>query len=492
MFFEKIFDINAKDERYYKRYLNGEWIAPETDRVIPIYSPIDNTLVGKIPAMTREEVDQAIAGTKSSLHDWAEMPIYERARIFYEAADLIEIHRDEIANILVVEVAKDIISARSEVERTADFLRFTADVGKGMAGEAISGDNFPGGSRNKMSYVSRVPLGTVLAISPFNYPINLAMSKIAPALIGGNVVVLKPATQGAISSLYMVEIMNLAGLPAGVLNTVTGRGSEIGDYVVTHKGINFINFTGSTEVGRHISKISEMVPMLLELGGKDAAIVLEDADLDFAADNIVSGAFSYSGQRCTAVKRILVQDKVADALADKLKTRVEKLLVGDPWKGAAVVPLIDSKAADFVQELVDEALQKGAKLLTGNKRDKNLLYPTLLDNVGLDMGIAWEEPFGPVLPIIRIKDIEEAIKIANESEYGLQSSVFTNNINYAFYIANHLEVGTVQINNKTERGPDHFPFMGVKASGMGTQGVKYSIEAMTRPKATVVNVQKID
>lgn len=486
MFFDRIFDINDKKERVYKRYLNGEWIdGNDEGQTLAIKSPIDGSLVGRIPAMSREEVDEAIASTKDSLQAWAEMPIYERAEIFYAAADLFEKHLDEMAEVLVQEVAKDLASARSEIERTADFLRYTADVGKSMAGEAISGDNFPGGTRNKISYVTRVPLGTVLAISPFNYPVNLAMSKIAPALIGGNTVILKPATQGAISSLHLVEILNRAGLPTGVLNTVTGRGSEIGDYVVTHKGINFINFTGSTEVGRHISKISEMVPLLLELGGKDAAVVLPDADLDFAANNIVSGAFSYSGQRCTAVKRILVQEEVADALAEKLN-------VGDPWKNAAVVPLIDDKSADFVQGLVDDALNKGAELLTGNKREKNLFYPTLLDHVTKDMEIAWEEPFGPVLPIIRIKSVEEAIEIANASEYGLQSSVFTNNINQAFYIANHLEVGTVQINNKTERGPDHFPFLGVKASGMGTQGVKYSIEAMTRPKAMVVNIQKID
>ena len=491
MFFDRIFDINDKKERVYKRYLNGEWIdGNDEGQTLAIKSPIDGSLVGRIPAMSREEGDEAIASTKDSLQAWAEMPIYERAEIFYAAADLFEKHLDEMAEVLVQEVAK--ASARSEIERTADFLRYTADVGKSMAGEAISGDNFPGGTRNKISYVTRVPLGTVLAISPFNYPVNLAMSKIAPALIGGNTVILKPATQGAISSLHLVEILNRAGLPTGVLNTVTGRGSEIGDYVVTHKGINFINFTGSTEVGRHISKISEMVPLLLELGGKDAAVVLPDADLDFAANNIVSGAFSYSGQRCTAVKRILVQEEVADALAEKLKARIEKLNVGDPWKNAAVVPLIDDRSVDFVQGLVDDALNKGAELLTGNKREKNLFYPTLLDHVTKDMEIAWEEPFGPVLPIIRIKSVEEAIEIANASEYGLQSSVFTNNINQAFYIANHLEVGTVQINNKTERGPDHFPFLGVKASGMGTQGVKYSIEAMTRPKAMVVNIQKID
>ena len=328
-----------------------------------------------------------------------------------------------------------------------------------------------------------------MAISPFNYPINLSASKIAPALMAGNTVVLKPATQGSISALYLARIFQEAGLPNGVLNTITGKGSEIGDYVVTHPEINFINFTGSTDVGKRISSITTMMPVLMELGGKDAAIVLEDADLEVAAKNIVSGAFSYSGQRCTAVKRILVVEEVADKLVDLLKIKIQKLKVGNPLEDDVdIVPLIDSKAADFVEDLIRDAREKGAHLVLGGKRDGNYIYPTLFDNVTTDMRLAWEEPFGPVLPIIRVKDKDEAIKIANESEYGLQSSVFTKDINKAFYVSNRLEVGTVQVNNKTERGPDHFPFLGVKASGLGTQGIRYSIEAMSRPKAVVINV----
>ena len=284
--------------------------------------------------------------------------------------------------------------------------------------------------------------------------------------------------------------MQKAGLPKGVLNTITGRGSEIGDYIVTHPGVNFINFTGSTAVGRHIAKEAGMVPLMLELGGKDAAIVLSDADLDFAAQTIISGAYAYAGQRCTAVKRILATDAVADRLIPKLKDGVAKLKVGDPREGAIIVPLINTQAADFVMGLIDDAVEKGAKVLTGGKREDDLIQPTLVDFVTTEMRLAWEEPFGPVLPILRVKGIDEAIDIANRSEYGLQSSVFTKNIHDAFYIANRLEVGTVQINNKTERGPDHFPFLGVKASGMGTQGVKYAIEAMTRPKAIVFNLQE--
>lgn len=477
------------DNKNYRNLYDGGWVDSSSGSVIEIRSPINGALVGTVPSMTRDEVDKAIANTKENLGRWSGMPIYERANIFYKAAALLETHATDIAGVLVMEIAKDEKSARSEVLRTADFLRYTADVGKSMEGEAISGENFPGGSKSKMSYVTRVPLGTILAISPFNYPINLSLSKIAPALIGGNAVVLKPPTQGAISALHLAQVLNEAGLPKGILNTVTGRGSEIGDYIVTHPGINFINFTGSTEIGRHIAGLAGMVPLMLELGGKDAAIVLEDADLEFAADNIVSGAYSYSGQRCTAVKRILAPDPVADELVPKLLARIKKLTVGDPREDVVIVPLVSKKAADFVQELIDDALQKGARVLTGNRREGNLLYPTLVDGVTTDMRLAWEEPFGPVLPILRVRDMDEAVEIANRSEYGLQSSVFTHDINRAFYIANRLEVGTVQINNKTERGPDHFPFLGVKASGMGTQGVKYSIEAMTRPKAVVVNLE---
>lgn len=475
----------------YKNLFNGNWIESNTKKLIDIKSPIDNNIIGSIQQMTKEEVDKSIENSKKAQKLWADTPINERSRILNKAADIIEENVEELSDILVIEIAKDRKSAVSEVKRTADFIRFTADVSKQLEGETIPGDSFPGMKNNKISVVTRVPLGVVLAISPFNYPINLSASKIAPALAAGNSVILKPPTQGSISTLYLAQVFNEAGIPSGVLNTITGRGSEIGDYIVTHKDIDFINFTGSTDVGQHISKISTMKPILLELGGKDAAIVLDDADLDEAADNIVAGAYSYSGQRCTAVKRVLAIDSIADELVSKVKDRVEKLKVGHPEEeGVVVSTLINSKSADFVMELIDDAKSKGAKLLVGGNRKDNLIYPTLFDNVGLDMRIAWEEPFGPVLPIIRVKSIDEAIKISNESTYGLQGCIFTKNIDRAFYIANKLEVGTVQVNNKPERGPDHFPFLGVKASGMGTQGIRYSIEAMSRPKAIVLNLNK--
>lgn len=485
-----MFDNIINEEGVCRNLLNGEWVDSSKE-VIEIFSPVNGSSVGKVEALQPANIDKIYESSRSAFSVWKNTPENERAKIMHKAADLLAENAEIIAEKITAEVAKDHQSALAEVMRTVDFIRFTAESGQSIMGETLEGDLFPGFGRTKMSMVVREPLGVVLAISPFNYPVNLAASKIAPALIAGNTVVFKPATQGAISGLYLAAAFQEAGLPAGVLNTVTGKGSVIGDYVVTQKELDFVNFTGSTKVGQHISKLVEMKPILMELGGKDSAIVLEDADLAFAAKNIVAGGFSYSGQRCTAVKRILVMESVADQLIQEILPLAAKLKVGNPLtEEVDIVPLIDTKAADFVEGLIKDAKDKGATLLLGGNREGNTFFPTIFDNVTEDMRIAWEEPFGPVIPIIRVKSIDEAIRISNESEYGLQGAVFTQNIDSAFYVANRLEVGTVQINNKTERGPDHFPFLGVKNSGIGTQGIKYSIEAMTRPKSIVINLKK--
>lgn len=256
------------EDLIYRNLVNGEWVKTNSSKLIDIKSPVDDSLIGKVQAISQEEVDDTIQVARESLKSWSKVPRFEKAQILYKAAELLEERVDAISDILMMEIAKDKKSAVSEVKRTADFLRYTADAGKSVEGTAVSGENFPGGSQNKISYIKRVPLGVILAISPFNYPINLSASKIAPALIGGNAVILKPATQGSISALYLAQALHDAGLPKGVLNTVTGKGSEIGDYIVTHPGIDFINFTGSTQVGKHISDIASMTPLLLELGVK--------------------------------------------------------------------------------------------------------------------------------------------------------------------------------------------------------------------------------
>lgn len=472
--------------KQYKNLVNGEWKLSENE--IKIYAPATGEELGSVPAMSTEEVDYVYQSAKNAFQAWRELSYVERATILHKAADILVRDAEKIGAILSKEVAKGHKAAVSEVVRTAEIINYAAEEGIRMEGEVLEGGSFEASSKKKIAIVRHEPVGLVLAISPFNYPINLAGSKIAPALIAGNVVALKPPTQGSVSGLLLAEVFAEAGVPAGVFNTITGRGSVIGDYIVEHEAVNFINFTGSTPVGERIGQLAGMRPIMLELGGKDSAIVLEDADLALAAKNIVAGAFGYSGQRCTAVKRVLVMDSVADELEKHVCDLVNNLSVGMPEDNADITPLIDTKAADFVEGLITDANEKGAKALTEIKREGNLISPVVFDHVTTDMRLAWEEPFGPVLPFIRVNSLEEAIDISNASEYGLQASVFTNNFPQAFAIAEKLEVGTVHINNKTQRGTDNFPFLGAKKSGAGVQGVKYSIDAMTNLKSIVFDI----
>ncbi|HHG8187185.1 TPA: NADP-dependent glyceraldehyde-3-phosphate dehydrogenase [Streptococcus pneumoniae] len=471
----------------YQNLVNGKWKSSEQE--ITIYSPINQEELGTVPAMTQTEADEAMQAARAALPAWRALSAVERAAYLHKTAAILERDKEEIGTILAKEVAKGIKAAIGEVVRTADLIRYAAEEGLRITGQAMEGGGFEAASKNKLAVVRREPVGIVLAIAPFNYPVNLSASKIAPALIAGNVVMFKPPTQGSISGLLLAKAFEEAGIPAGVFNTITGRGSEIGDYIIEHKEVNFINFTGSTSIGERIGRLAGMRPIMLELGGKDAALVLEDADLEHAAKQIVAGAFSYSGQRCTAIKRVIVLESVADKLATLLQEEVSKLTVGDPFDNADITPVIDNASADFIWGLIEDAQEKEAQALTPIKREGNLLWPVLFDQVTKDMKVAWEEPFGPVLPIIRVASVEEAIAFANESEFGLQSSVFTNDFKKAFEIAEKLEVGTVHINNKTQRGPDNFPFLGVKGSGAGVQGIKYSIEAMTNVKSIVFDVK---
>ncbi|MEX2783617.1 NADP-dependent glyceraldehyde-3-phosphate dehydrogenase [Streptococcus sp. H49] len=473
--------------KQYKNYVNGEWKFSQD--AIKIYAPASGEEIGSVPAMSTDEVDYVYASAKAAFPAWRALSYVERANYIRKAAEILQSKAEAIGSVLSKEIAKGLKSSVGEVTRTVEIMEFAAAEGVRTQGEVLEGGSFEAASKRKISVVRREPVGLVLAISPFNYPVNLAGSKIAPALITGNVVAFKPPTQGSISGLLLAEAFAEAGLPAGVFNTITGRGSVIGDYIVEHKAVDFINFTGSTPVGENIGRLAGMRPIMLELGGKDAAIVLEDADLELTAKQIVDGAFGYSGQRCTAVKRVLVMDSIADKLSELIVERVANLTVGMPEDNTDITPLIDTKAADYVEGLILDAKEQGATALTELKREGNTIYPAVFDNVTTDMRLAWEEPFGPVLPIIRVQSVEEAIHIANQSEFGLQSAVFTNDYPLAFKIAEQLEVGTVHINNKTQRGTDNFPFLGAKKSGVNTQGVKYSIEAMTRIKSVVFDIK---
>ncbi|KAF4354385.1 hypothetical protein F8388_027319 [Cannabis sativa] len=427
----------------YKYYCDGEWKKSSSTKSVAIINPTTRKTQYKVQACTQEEVNKVMEIAKSAQKSWAKTPLWKRAELLHKAAAILKEHKAPIAECLVKEIAKPAKDAVTEVVRSGDLVSYCAEEGVRILGEGkfLVSDSFPGNERTKYCLTSKIPLGVVLAIPPFNYPVNLAVSKIAPALIAGNSLVLKPPTQGAVSCLHMVHCFHLAGFPKGLISCVTGKGSEI-------------------DTGIAISKKAGMIPLQMELGGKDACIVLEDADLDLVAANIIKGGFSYSGQRCTAVKVVLVMESVADELVEKVKARVAKLSVGPPEEDSDITPVVSESSANYIEGLVKDAKEKGATFCQEYKREGNLIWPLLLDNVRPDMRIAWEEPFGPVLP----------------------------DINKAILIGDAMETGTVQINSAPARGPDHFPFQGIKDSGIGSQGITNSINMMTKVKTTVINL----
>ncbi|TVU05705.1 hypothetical protein EJB05_48882 [Eragrostis curvula] len=461
------------DGEVFKYYADGEWRSSASGKSVGIVNPTTRQTQYKVQACTQEEVNKVMEAAKVAQKAWARTPLWKRAELLHKAAAILKEHKAPIAECLVKEIAKPAKDAVTEVVRSGDLISYTAEEGVRILGEGklLVSDSFPGNERNKYCLSSKIPLGVVLAIPPFNYPVNLAVSKIGPALIAGNALVLKPPTQGAVAALHMVHCFHLAGFPKGLISCVTGKGSEIGG-----------------DTGIAISKKAGMVPLQMELGGKDACIVLEDADLDLVAANIVKGGFSYSGQRCTAVKVVLIMESVADAVVQKVNAKLAKLKVGPPEDNSDITPVVTESSANFIEGLVMDAKEKGATFCQEYRREGNLIWPLLLDHVRPDMRIAWEEPFGPVLPVIRINSAEEGIHHCNASNFGLQGCIFTKDINKAILISDAMETGTVQINSAPARGPDHFPFQGLKDSGIGSQGITNSINMMTKVKSTVINL----
>ncbi|ALD66695.1 NADP-dependent glyceraldehyde-3-phosphate dehydrogenase [Spiroplasma cantharicola] len=456
---------------------NGQWLE--------IINPATLTVAGKVSALSAKDINDAFKVARKAQKAWEEKTLLDRINALKKFRDLIDQNKQEISKIISEEIAKNLKESLAEVVRTIEIIDYTFEEAKRIEPSAFTGEGM--GAQNKIGIFSRVAKGVVLAISPFNYPFNLALAKIIPALVMGNTVVFKPATAGSLVGTFLSKLVIESNLPKGIFNIVTGRGREIGDIITSNPEIDMISFTGSVGIGNQIRKNGSTTDLVLELGGKDPALVLDDLNLDKYCDEIINGAFGYSGQRCTAVKRVLVSNKIADKLVPLLKAKLESLSVGMPKDNAFITPVIDEKSADFIQTLIDDAKEKGAKIVTGDKRKKNLMWPTLIDNVTLDMKVAWEEPFGPVLPIIRIDSIEEMIEISNNSQFGLQASIFCQDISKAIQTAKKIKTGTVNINSKPSRGPDSFPFLGIKDSGEGVQGIRESLLSMTRYMGLVIN-----
>lgn len=469
-------------------FIAGKWLRPHS--YMEVYSPVLDSTYAWVPRASESEAEYALKSAFKARKEIAKMPAHKRAELLEEAGERLKAYEKEVIEHLAYEAGKPVKQGRGEFKATVLRLKYAAQECEEIYGEAITGDYSPF-KEDKLGLVIRQPLGTILAITPFNYPLFTAVAKVAPAIAAGNSVILKPATDTPIASFYIAKAFEEAGLPEGVLNVVSGKGSEIGDLLVKSNLVNGISFTGSTAVGKHIASIAGMKKLHLELGGKAPAIVLEDADLDLAAKEIVTGALKFSGQRCDAISRVLAVSSIADELVEKIVIQARKWKLGDPLSEKTDMgPLINPRAVEKVDGLVKDAVEKGAKLLMGGKKRKNYYWPTVLDHVPLDARIAWEETFGPVIPVIRVGNEKEALKIANKSNYGLDAAIFTRDIDRAMRLALELEDGEVTINAHPAHGLGIFPFGGVKDSGMGREGIKYSILEMTEVKSIIIKLRK--
>jgi len=494
---EKIGDVFSniyKEEneiKIFKNFIDGKWVESKTGKYMDIISPINDELVARVQRSNQEDVENAVDSAFNARRKIREIAAIERIRILNKARHLMENYREDFINVLMIEAGKTRELAEGEFNTSLARIKLTMEDASKIYGEYIPGD-WAEDKVSKVAIVLREPLGVIACISSFNYPLFSMVSKVVPALLAGNTVVAKPASDDPTVSLLFAKILQEAGIPDGTVNMVTGLGSEVGDYLAKSNKVQMITLTGSTSTGKHVAEICNMKKLHLELGGKGAAIVAQDANISLAAKKILDGSLRYSGQRCDSINRVLVIDDLHDALLDEILKIFDSYKLGNPFEdGVKLTPLINKKAAEKVHDLVNDALKKGAKLLKGGKHNGCYFEPTLLDDVSLDSRIAWEETFGPVVVIIRVKSIEDAIEIVNMSNYGLDSCVFTNNLYTAWRVAKALEEGSVTINDFPSHGTGYFPFGGNKDSGLGREGIGYSLDEMTRIKTIQIDLSPL-
>lgn len=444
------------------------------DRTQPVVDPATGNTIADVPRSGQAEVNAAVAAAVAAQPAWAATSPQQRADILDRWAKLLADNADRLAAAATLEMGKILKESQGEVGRAITEIRF-------MSGEAlrIDGQTLPSVRPDTLVYTTRVPVGTVAAITPWNFPIVSPVRKIAPALAAGDTVVVKPAEQSPLCALLLVDLLQEAGLPDGVVNVVCGRGSEVGDALVNHPDIKAVSFTGSTSVGRQISSAAglRLIPVQLELGGKNAAYVDADADLDRAVPEIVAASIQATGQRCTAISRVIAHESIADELITRIAEAYDLLTVGPGTDSVDVGPLVSEDARKSVAAYLDGAIAEGAEVVTKRTEVPSgpYLAPTLLDRVTPDMTVAREEVFGPVLAVIRVADAGEAIRVANDSEYGLAGSIFTRDIATALRYANQLDTGMVHVNHGTS-SQAHVPFGGAGASGLGPYSIGHAAQ----------------
>ncbi len=457
----------------YKNFIGGDWVESISGRRYPVFNPARKTeSVGEFQTSTAEDATVAVEAARAALPGWANTPAPGRASVLFRALEILGRRADEIARTITTEEGKPIGDAIGEVKRAMNIIEYAAGEGRRMFGYTT-----PSELPNTVAYTIKRPLGVVGIITPWNFPIAIPAWKIAPALICGNALVFKPASSTPLSAVMLVEVFEEAGLPPGVLNLVTGPGAQVGNALVENTGVNGISFTGSTEIGTDLyaKSAQRLKKVQAEMGGKNAVILLADADMDKALGGIVQGAFGSTGQRCTATSRVIVEEGVYDEFMEGLIDRTSKLKIGDGIDPAMdVAPLSSQSQYDKVLEYIGVGTEEGAHLAYGGHGLTEGQYsegfyvePTVFTDVSPDMRIAREEIFGPVLTVFKARNLEEAIQISNSVEFGLSSSVYTKDLTRAFEYINTVETGMVHVNAPTLGGEVHLPFGGLKASGVG-------------------------
>ncbi|KAB2334855.1 aldehyde dehydrogenase family protein [Cytobacillus depressus] len=468
-----------------KLFINGEWV--EASKYVPLHSPYSGKVIAEIPAATVEEVDKGIEAANNARKTMAAIPSYQRAQILEKVVFLLEKRADEAAEIIATEAAKPISAARAEVARTIQTYKFSAEEAKRIHGETIPLDAAPGGE-GRIAYTVREPIGVIGAITPFNFPMNLVAHKVGPALASGNTVILKPAGQTPLSAFFIAELFQEAGLPAGALNVISGSGSVIGEKLVKDDRVQKISFTGSPAVGIGIRNKAGLKRVTLELGSNAAVIIDQGIDIDKIISRCVAGAFGFQGQVCISLQRAYVHEDLYDAFVEKFVDATKQLNLGDPLDPQTdVSALITPNDVQRTLDWLEEAKQQGAKVVAGGTSEGNMLVPTVLLEADPRLKVSCQEVFAPFVLINKVKSVDEAIELVNDSRYGLQAGIYTDNVHTALTAAQQLHVGGVMINDIPTFRVDHMPYGGVKESGVGREGIKYAIEEMTEQKLVVFN-----
>lgn len=466
----------------YKNFINGNWVNSASKEMFLSLNPSNKKPIGKFQNGNEDDVNAAVEAAEKSLDSWSSVPAPKRGEALFEVARLLKKNKEILARTITIEMGKALEEARGDVQEAIDVFEYMAGEGRRLFGHTT-----PSELKDKFCMTIRRPIGILALITPWNFPIAIPSWKLAPALICGNTIIFKPSSDTPLCAIKLVEILIKAGIPKGVVNLITGSGENVGTPLIKHRKVRGISFTGSRDTGKFITENAGLKRIGLELGGKNAIITLDDAELNLAVDGVLWGGYGTTGQRCTATSRVIVHKKIKDKFEKLLISKIKKLKVGDGLKKTTDIgPLINQKAVEKVHSYTKIGLEEGAKLLCGGKiiNKQGFFYePTLFTNVKPDMRIAREEIFGPVVSLLTVDDVNEAISVCNSVDYGLSSAIYTKNMKNAFRAIEKIEAGVTYVNSPTIGAETHLPFGGVKDSGntreAGIEGVNEFSEVKT-------------